>query len=96
MGYLNRPEKTKSAIDENGYFHSGDLGKINQNGNLFIIGRMKEIIVTAGGENIAPYPIEDKIMRKLKFFASWAVIIGNDRKFLTLLVVVRNKNDPSM
>ena len=48
-------------LDENNFFHTGDLGKLNEDNNLFIIGRIKEIIVTAGGENVAPYPIENLI-----------------------------------
>lgn len=58
MGYLNQEEKTKEVIDELGYFHTGDLGKINEKGYLFITGRKKEILITAAGENVAPYPIE--------------------------------------
>lgn len=60
---------------------------------MFIIGRKKEIIVTAGGENIAPYPIENNIMNKINKFASWVVVIGDDRKFLTALIVIKNAHD---
>lgn len=92
MGYLNQEEKTKSVFNEHGYFHSGDLGKVNEEGYIFITGRKKEIIVTAGGENVAPYPIENNIKKKLRGFASWVVVVGDNRKFLTALIAVRNKN----
>lgn len=60
---------------------------------MFIIGRKKEIIVTAGGENIAPYPIENHIISKINKFTSWVVVIGDDRKFLTALIAIKNAND---
>ena len=60
MGYLNMEAKTLEAIDENGFLHSGDKGKVDENGFLIITGRYKELIITAGGENIAPVGIEDK------------------------------------
>ena len=65
MGYLGREAQTIKAIDNKRFFHSGDLGKFNETGNLFITGRMKEIIVTAGGENVELYPIENNIMFRL-------------------------------
>lgn len=60
---------------------------------MFITGRKKELIVTAGGENIAPYPIENNIKKKLPF-ASWVVIIGDNKKFLTALIAIRNVASP--
>ena len=93
MGYLGREAQTINAIDKNRFFHSGDLGKFNETGNMFIIGRKKEIIVTAGGENVAPYPIENNIISKINKFASWVVVIGDDRKFLTALIAIKNSHD---
>ena len=59
MGYLNNPESTQDVIDSEGYFHTGDIGCIDQiTGLLDITGRLKEIIITAGGENVSPIPIE--------------------------------------
>jgi len=52
--------------------------------------------VTAGGENVAPYPIENRILSELGAFCSWAVIIGDNRKFLSLLLTIRNKNYPTV
>ena len=59
MGYLKNEEATRSTIDNQGYVHSGDKGKVNAEGFLQITGRIKELIITAGGENIAPVPVED-------------------------------------
>lgn len=59
MGYFKNPDETKKTIDEEGFLHSGDLGKINSKNVLFITGRVKELIITAGGENIPPVLIEN-------------------------------------
>ena len=59
MGYFKNPEASEATFDENGYVMSGDLGKLDKDGFLKITGRKKELIITAGGENIAPVPIED-------------------------------------
>lgn len=93
MGYLNKEEDTLKMIDSKKRVHTGDVGKIDEADRLFIKGRIKELIITAGGENIAPYPIEALIMEKIKGFASWAVVIGDNRKYLSLLVTIRNAND---
>lgn len=59
MGYLNNEKDTIEVIDAEGYFHSGDIGMLDKQGNLEITGRIKEIIITAGGENVSPIPIEN-------------------------------------
>ena len=59
MGYLKNEKATQETIDSHGYIKSGDKGKIDEQGFLYITGRIKELIITAGGENIAPVPIED-------------------------------------
>ena len=59
MGYMYDSEKTKKTIDNEGLLHSGDVGSIDRNGLLKITGRIKELIITAGGENVAPIPIEE-------------------------------------
>ena len=61
MGYLNNKEKTLETIDDDGWLHSGDLLTVDQEGFYKIVGRIKEIIITAGGENVAPTNIEDEI-----------------------------------
>jgi long-chain-fatty-acid--CoA ligase ACSBG len=65
MGFLNNPEKTKETFDDEGWLHTGDIAKIDSQGFLFITGRLKELIITAGGENVAPVIIEDNIKAEL-------------------------------
>ena len=54
MGYFKNEKATIETIDEKGFLHSGDMGKLDEKGNLYITGRFKELIITAGGENVAP------------------------------------------
>ncbi|XP_068446102.1 long-chain-fatty-acid--CoA ligase ACSBG2 [Clinocottus analis] len=88
MGYLNMPEKTEEALDAEGWLHSGDLGKHDQNGFLFITGRIKELIITAGGENIPPVPIEDAVKDAVPLISN-AMLIGDKRKFLSMLLTIK-------
>lgn len=93
MGYLNREDKTSEDIDSEGYMCSGDIGSMNKDGYLFITGRIKELLITAGGENVAPVIAEDKIKAELPCISN-AVLIGDKKKylsvFLTLKTVVQN------
>lgn len=91
MGYWKNEEATVEAIDENGFFHSGDQGYINKDGLLIITGRLKEILVTAGGENVAPIPIEDSFREKCRLCAN-CMVVGDYKKFLSLLITF--KTDP--
>ncbi|XP_071769507.1 long-chain-fatty-acid--CoA ligase ACSBG2 isoform X1 [Centroberyx gerrardi] len=88
MGYLNMADKTEEALDAEGWLHSGDLGKHDQNGFLFITGRIKELIITAGGENIPPVPIEDAVKEAVPLISN-AMLIGDKRKFLSMLLTVK-------
>ncbi|KAL1022927.1 hypothetical protein UPYG_G00034310 [Umbra pygmaea] len=88
MGYLNMADKTEDALDEEGWLHSGDLGKHDENNFLFITGRIKELIITAGGENIPPVPIEDAVKEALPLVSN-AMLIGDKRKFLTMLLTLK-------
>jgi long-chain-fatty-acid--CoA ligase ACSBG len=54
MGYFKNEEETIKTVDKKGFVHSGDVGMINKNGSLAITGRIKELLITAGGENVAP------------------------------------------
>ena len=61
MGYKDKPEKTLETIDEDGWVRSGDLGKLDKQGFFAVTGRIKELLITSGGENIPPFLIEDNI-----------------------------------
>ena len=82
--YYEDEASTKSAI-RNGWFHTGDLGRIDEDGFLFIVGRKKDIIVTSGGKNVAPQNIENAILRDPVM--SQMVVVGDRHHFLTALIV---------
>ncbi len=84
-GYHNLPEQTAEAIDPEGWFHTGDIGEIDDGGFLKITDRKKEIIVNAYGKNVAPAPIENAL--KASRFVGQAVVIGDRRKLLAALLV---------
>jgi len=90
MGYYKNEKATRETIDELGYLHSGDVGKIDENGNLFITGRLKELIITAGGENVAPVLIENEIKEELKFISN-VMVVGDNRKFLSCLLTFKHE-----
>ncbi|XP_011151230.1 long-chain-fatty-acid--CoA ligase ACSBG2 isoform X2 [Harpegnathos saltator] len=89
MGYLNAPDKTAETKDKDGWLHSGDFGKLDSKGNLFITGRIKELIITSGGENIASTNIEQAILTELPALSN-ALLIGDQRKYLTVLVTLKS------
>jgi long-chain acyl-CoA synthetase len=82
-GYWNRPEETQNAF-EDGWFKTGDIGKIDADGYLSVTDRKKELIKTSGGKFIAPQPIENSL--KLNPLISTAVVLGDKRKFAFVLV----------
>ena len=85
LGYWENPKATREAIDERGYFHTGDIGEMDAQGRLKITDRKKEILVTSGGKNVAPQPIENAL-RGDKYIEQ-AVVIGDRRHFISALLV---------
>uniref|UniRef100_UPI00398E6EAA LOW QUALITY PROTEIN: long-chain-fatty-acid--CoA ligase ACSBG2-like n=1 Tax=Pristiophorus japonicus TaxID=55135 RepID=UPI00398E6EAA len=88
MGYMNMKEQTKEALDAEGWLHSGDLGKHDTDGFLYITGRIKELIITAGAENIAPVPIEDAVKNVLPIISN-AMLVGDKKKYLCMLLTLK-------
>jgi len=84
-GYLNRPDATREAWDSEGWFHTGDLGTIDQEGYLYITGRKKELIVTAGGKKVAPAAIEERLAAS-NFIAN-AVVVGDGMPYCSALLM---------
>ena len=89
-GYLNQPEKTAETIDPDGWLHTGDVGKLDEEGYYKITDRMKDIIITAGGKNITPSEIENDL--KFSPYITDAVIIGDKRPYLTVIVMIDQEN----
>jgi len=83
-GYWNRPEETAKVLRD-GWFHSGDQGELNVNGNWRIIGRIKNLLVLSSGHNVAPEPIEEKLQATLPGVQQ-VVLIGHGRSYLTAIV----------
>jgi len=92
MGYLGAEEKTREAFDSDGWHHSGDVGTVDEDGFYTITGRIKEILITAGGENVPPFIIEDMVKKELRCL-SHVVLIGDRRKFLSCLVTLKTEVD---
>jgi len=84
-GYYKNPAATKEVFDKKGFYKTGDLGRIDDDGYLWLTGRIKDIIITAGGKNISPQKIESELM--LSKYIEQCAVIGDRRKYLSLLVV---------
>ncbi|XP_060075848.1 long-chain-fatty-acid--CoA ligase ACSBG2-like [Ylistrum balloti] len=93
MGYLNNAEKNEEAFDSDGWLQSGDIGKKDKDNFLYITGRKKELIITAGGENVAPVPVEDIVKEQLPVISN-CMLIGDKRKFLSMLITLKVTVDP--
>ena len=88
-GYLNQPQKTAETLVD-GWVHTGDVGSLDEEGNLSITDRIKDIIITAGGKNITPSVFENEL--KFSPYISDAVIVGDKRKYLTCLIMIDQDN----
>ena len=89
MGYLNQPEKTAETLRD-GWLHTGDVGRMDNEGYFYITDRMKDIIITAGGKNITPSEIESQL--KFSPYITDAVVIGDRRAYLTALIMIDHEN----
>jgi long-chain acyl-CoA synthetase len=92
-GYLNQPEKTAEVLDDDGWFHSGDIGEFDEDGYLKIVDRKKELIITAGGKNLSPSNLEAAL--KMIPLVGQAIAIGDGRPFVSALVVLDPDVAPS-
>ena len=93
MGYLWDSTNTEKLIDEEGWIHSGDLGRKDEDGFFYVTGRSKEIVITAGGENIAPVPIEEAIKGERREIVSNVMLVGDHRKYLSVLITFKTELD---
>ncbi len=85
-GYWRNEQATREAIDEHGWFHTGDIGELDSQGFLSITGRKKEILVTAGGKNVAPAVLEDRL--RAHKLISQCIVVGDQRPFIGALVTL--------
>jgi long-chain acyl-CoA synthetase len=85
-GYYKEPEATAAALTDDGWFRTGDVGEIDDEGFLRITDRKKDIIITAGGKNIAPQNLENAL--KASRFVSQAIVVGDRRPYVTALVTL--------
>ena len=89
QGYWNQPEKTADTIRQ-GWLHTGDVGRIDDDGFVYVVDRMKDIIITAGGKNVTPSEIENQL--KFSPYITDAVVVGDRRPFLSCLVMIDHDN----
>jgi long-chain acyl-CoA synthetase len=83
-GYWNRPQETAKALRD-GWFHTGDQGEVDRAGNWRIVGRIKNLIILGSGHNIAPEPIEEKVLAQLPG-AAQVVLVGNGKGYLSAII----------
>lgn len=84
QGYFNNPEATAEVINHDGWFHTGDIGEIDDEGYLKITDRKKEILVTSNGKNVAPQPVENAL--KASPYIEQAILVGDNQKYMGALI----------
>lgn len=89
QGYYRNPEATAQTVTD-GWLHSGDVGEIDARGFLKITDRKKDLLITSGGKNVAPQPIENEL--KTSPYVTDAILIGDGRNFITALIVIDEEN----
>ena len=92
-GYWNNPTATAEAIESDGWFHSGDIGEIDDDGFVKITGRKKELIVTAAGKNVAPAVLEDRL--RANWLVSQCMVVGDAQPFIAALVTIDPESFPA-
>ena len=92
-GYWNNEAATQDAIDADGWFHTGDIGEIDQDGFVRITGRKKELIVTAGGKNVAPAVLEDRV--RAHWLISQCLVVGDRQPFIAALITLDPESLPT-
>jgi long-chain acyl-CoA synthetase len=91
-GYWKNPEATKEALERDGWFHTGDIGEIDDDGFVRITGRKKELIVTAGGKNVAPAVLEDRV--RAHWLVSQCLVVGDQKPFVAALITIDPESWP--
>jgi long-chain acyl-CoA synthetase len=92
-GYWRNPDATSEAIDADGWFHTGDIGEIDDDGFVRITGRKKELIVTAGGKNVAPAVLEDRV--RANWLISQCLVVGDQQPFIAALITIDAESFPT-
>lgn len=93
LGYFRDPDTTAETLDSEGWVHSGDIGRLDEDGFLYVTDRKKELIITSGGKNVAPVPIEARL--KAIPGVAQAVVVGDGRKFLSALILLDPETLPA-
>lgn len=92
-GYWKNPTASEEALEPDGWFHSGDIGEIDDQGFVRITGRKKELLVTAGGKNVAPAVLEDRL--RANFLVSQCMVVGDGQPFIAALVTIDPESFPA-
>jgi len=93
VGYWNNPDATKEVLGEDGWFRTGDLGSLDDEGYLRITGRKKELIVTAGGKNVAPAVLEDRV--RAHWLVSQCMVVGDNKPYIGALITLDPESLPA-